>query len=375
MAASLNLPVVVGHVGKHISTFQSQLDVEDIIMVLGHDPRSPWAKLAPDLRELYQYLQRATSPKRRQNMSEYIRSRTSPEARVVGAIPAVAIAMTKHQRVTRVQGHRDLGVMDLDTSAANLRPVLDGLARLTSLLELHAKGEDVNSWLSVPVTLFTPSQKGGTLTNKELGQLFHDFNFTGTVLPAAHAIALDTSDLYIQFTEALGQSDVIRGLGGMEARANSLGTKSTAMVVQRNLLKFVAGALEGKQFQLQKMTTPAPKNANLTEENFSALLEQIVQGLDIVCANWNRDSVMALGIGWQALGQVFHEVMFGEGARPEMRQQRFRKVASRDWSRDNADLMSKIGSMVFDKRAGKEVYKIAARRQTYEALAGWALSA
>ena len=52
-ALSLPVPAMRGFFGADLITFQTQIRPEQIVQVLGHDPRShAWKFLPPDLREL-----------------------------------------------------------------------------------------------------------------------------------------------------------------------------------------------------------------------------------------------------------------------------------------------------------------------------------
>ena len=75
------------------------------------------------------------------------------------------------------------------------------------------------------------------LSWKEMGQLFHDFNFRVQPVSKQHAVALDNSDLYIALTNKLAERPVFVNNGGVAERAASLGKKSTELVVQTVLVR------------------------------------------------------------------------------------------------------------------------------------------
>jgi hypothetical protein len=104
------------------------------------------------------------------------------------------------------------------------------------------------SEFALPTVFYVPADGTEPFTLEEMQQLFHDFNFKVKPVPERVAIALDHSELYIGLTNRLGTSDLIKSLGGMEFKSASLGKKSTAIVVQQNLLRFVRGAAEGERF-------------------------------------------------------------------------------------------------------------------------------
>jgi hypothetical protein len=151
------------------------------------------------------------------------------------------------------------------------------------------------------------------MTLPEMQQLFHDFNFKVQAVPARLAIALDHSDLHIALTNRLGQSDVIRAHGGMELKAASLGRKSTAIVVQQNLLRFVRGATEGARF-LEGTNKTDLVDAKLTEETIDEFEESMEGFLEEFASSMgearfkDRESLHLTSPGWGALGVIYHDL-------------------------------------------------------------------
>ncbi len=147
-----------------------------------------------------------------------------------------------------------------------------------------------------------------------MGQLFHDFNFKVQAVPERVAIALDHSDLYIGLTNKIGRSGVIVGYGGMERKAASLGRKSTAIVVQQNLLRFVRGATEGERFLEAKNNSDLP-NPNLTPDNLAIYQDKIEDFLRSFALSMgeaafkDKDSLHLTSPGWGALGIIFHDLV------------------------------------------------------------------
>ena len=133
-------------------------------------------------------------------------------------------------------------------------------------------------------------------------QLFHDFNFKVKPVPERVAIALDHSDLYIGLTNLLGRLPLVQRLGGMEFKSASLGKKSTAIVVQQNLLRFVRGGAEGERF-IEGTTKSELAKPNLTEESIDSFEERMTVFLEgfvepdlaaagrrIGAINWDRSN-------------------------------------------------------------------------------------
>ena len=100
---------------------------------------------------------------------------------------------------------------------------------------------------------------------------------------------------------------------GVEERAASLGKKSTALVVQQILLRFVRGAMEGASFQ--ESNRAALDNPNLTQENIGVNLENVCRFLSAFADamgerfSQERKSLHILAPGWQALGVIYHDLV------------------------------------------------------------------
>lgn len=357
---TIPIPAVKGHFGSDLITFQSQIRPEDVETVLGHDPRSKgWRRLPPDLRQMYEHLQRVTSKDRRAGVTGYIEDRFAPDAYGIGAFPAICIGMTLPAAFQPVDSASSLllGILNLDASASNRRLILDGLARLTGTMDLFDERDDFKTieppLFTFPVTFYAPRE--GVLTLDQLGQLFHDFNFRQTKLTAGQAVSLDKSDPYIQLANEIGRSSTITEAGGMEERAASLGAKSTAIVVQRVLLRFVRGACEGRGFQESNLSQVAAPN--LTSQSRSSIekeLEGFIGAFAEVMGEErfrDRDSLHLTAPGWQVLGLVFHDMIFRVGDRitPSMYTDMIARLAAIDWSRYNPSWIGMIGEPERDK--------------------------
>jgi hypothetical protein len=188
-------------------------------------------------------------------------------------------------------------LMHFDLSARNHRIVVDGLGRISAALEivdvsqnpefdeeLRNELQKILKGFCIPVTFYAPKPGDKPLNQDEMAQLFHDFNFKVVPVPARVAIALDTSDIYIRLTDRVAQSDAIAKHGGMEKRAASLGKKSTALVVQQTLYRFVRGATEGERFQEsnREFTGDAPV---LTAKSFEDELDKLSRFLGALASN------------------------------------------------------------------------------------------
>ena len=98
----------------------------------------------------------------------------------------------------------------VDISPTNVRILIDGLARVTGAMDLadDHQGDNLDSFL-FPVTIYVPAPGTKQLSWQEMGQLFHDFNFRVQPVSIKHAIALDTSDIYIALARRLAECPFI----------------------------------------------------------------------------------------------------------------------------------------------------------------------
>jgi hypothetical protein len=190
------------------------------------------------------------------------------------------------------------------------------------------------------------------LTLDEMQQLFHDFNFKVTAVPARVAIALDHSDLYIGLTNRLGQSDAIQRYGGMEFKAASLGKKSTAIVVQQNLLRFVRGATEGERF-LEGSNNAEIEDPTLNEETLAYFEDSLGSFVEAFAESMgeqrfkDRESLHLTSPGWGALGIIFNDLVVRLKVPDYV--SAARKIGEIDWHR-SADVWSDIVREKVDKQ-------------------------
>lgn len=353
---SLPVPSIRGEHGPDLNIFQTTIAPGELENFLGHDPRGEnWKSLPEHLRHLYEYLQRKTSSQRRSGTARYTEERLGPERFFVGGFPAISIGMTAPARFTPYadQGFSsvdpDVGIVHVDLSSRNVRVLLDGLARVSGVLDKYETDpEKFGRGIAFAVTMFAPKEEKGHLSLEELGQLFHDMNFKQTSVTKAHALALDRSDIYTVLTNEIGASTVIKDAGGMEIRASSLGKKSTAIVVQQVLRRFVRGACEGKSVQMDDKNTPVNPNVTaMTRESFKRGIEDLLGGLSVRMGDRFRDreSIHLSSAGWQALGLVFHDILvrLKDSVSIQERDSILDAIADLDWSRYNPDWIPLLG--------------------------------
>jgi len=371
-------PEVQGQFGPRRVTYTTQLPAGSIETILGHDPRSKnWKWLPDDLASMYEHLQRTTSKGRLESIMRYIRYRFLDRAIIAGAFPAISIAVQQSTEFEQVPEIRDsgIGVLNFDLSRRNLRVVVDGLGRASAALELveQAESEKLDpdarealqkllNQFSLPTVFYMPAPGTAPLSLEEMQQLFHDFNFKAQAVPERQAIALDHSDLHIGLTNRVGRSPVIEAYGGMEMKAASLGKKSTAIVVQQNLLRFVRGATEGERF-LEGANNQDLKDPNLTDESIDRFQDAIELYLKEFASAMgeaafkNRESLHLTSPGWGALGIVFHD-LYVRLKVPDIHAAA-RRLAALNWHR-SAPMWSEIvrersdkdGNMVLGLAAG-----------------------
>lgn len=323
------IPAVQGQFGPRLVTYTSQLPAGAIETILGHDPRSKqWKQLPDDLKFIYQHLQRATTKARLDSIIRYIRYRFAEGAIIAGAFPAISIAVQNNAPFEIAENtDAGIGVLHFDLSRRNLRVVVDGLGRASAALELVEQSESADlppparealrkllAEFALPTVFYMPAPGTKPLTLDEMQQLFHDFNFKVQAVPPRVAIALDHSDLYIGLTNRLGGTEVIQKHGGMELKAASLGKKSTAIVVQQNLLRFVRGSTEGERF-LEGSNNAELGDPNLNEETLSYFEDSMTSFIGAFADSMgeqrfkDRESLHLTSPGWGALGIIFNDLV------------------------------------------------------------------
>jgi DNA-sulfur modification-associated len=328
--AGQRFPAIVGLQGKRLATFTTQIRPTDFEVVLGHDPRSRNRNHLRDerIKKLYSFIQRKTTAERSRDILKYCEERIFQAHPIAGAVPAVSIAVEQPVAFERFGNHSSLGEMLLETGTHNLRVVLDGLGRITGLMDIvdlvrtqaiepeaRAVLQKQLEMCALPVVFFAPQLGQPSLTEDEIGQLFCDFNFKVRPVSIKDAMALDHSDPYIELTRYLHQhSRAIKDFGGMETKRASLGSKSTGIVVQPVLLRFVRGALEGEAY-LEAARNAAVEVPNFSAERADEIKRSLVDFMDHLAESmgprWSERGSMHLSSpGWQVIGLLYHDMAF-----------------------------------------------------------------
>jgi hypothetical protein len=359
------VPCVQGFFGDRLVAYTTQVSPTQIMNLLGHDPRSKnWKRLPDELRQIYEYLQRKTTVSRRESVQTYIEERLGPNSICVGAFPAISIAFQKSTEFISCGGTvpSAVGNLMVDISPTNVRVLIDGLARVTGAMDLADEQQgDILDSFSFPVTIYAPKPGTTPLSWEEMGQLFHDFNFRVQPVAKQHALALDTSDIFIALAHRLAECSFIRDNGGVAERAASLGGKSTELVVQTVLVRTVRGACEGRKFQESDLA--AVGEPNLNRQTFNSLLSSIDEFFSGIAARMGKNrftdrqgSLHLTAPGWQALGVIHHDIAFKLKLDAVERSKVLDRIAAIDWDRGNPDWQTlAIGHAEIDKKTGLPV--------------------
>lgn len=395
---TIRIAAVQGGYGKRLATYSTQVSPRSLEAFLGHDPRSRlWKKLDSELEEIYKQLQRTTTADRLRGIETYIRKRFTDMAIICGAFPAISVAVKQPLRFEPFSSSNDLagaGTLHLDVSKTNSRIVLDGLARTSGVIELVELANDetltaeerqaLNNLLdqfSLPVVIFSP-RDGKPLEMREMRQLFADFNFKQKSISPSMAVAADSSDIYIETTRRLGEAATVKMYGGMEIGRASLGSKSTALVVQQNLLRFVRAAAEGDSFTEAKINSEKHDDARLNEETIENFVRRVDRFLHGMAATMGekafrdaKNSIHLSGPGWGAVGSIYHDLEAVLGTKDM--EDAGRKIGEIDWQRGSpfwADVMREKlvrGKPVTTFIGGGYESRQAIRRKVHQHLGTW----
>jgi DGQHR domain-containing protein len=362
------VPCVQGFYGSRLVTYTTQISPAQIVNLIGHDPRSQnWKKLNKEVGDIYKYLQRPTSKSRREGVAGYIEERFGPDSLTIGAFPSISLAFRDQVEFVPSQ-LRGVGEIMLDISPSVVRILIDGLGRVTGILDLIDEGQTDLLNFQLPVTIYAPAPGTKALSWREMGQLFHDFNFRVQPVPQRLALALDTSDAYVRLARQLEKYAFLDDHGGVAERIASLGTKSTQLVVQTVWVRTIRGATEGRKFQESNLAHM--EDPNLTLETAEDIRDSIATYFQDIADHmgderWeDRDSLHLSSPGWQALGVVHHDIAFRAKLGPADRQKVAERIAQIDFSRYNPDWMKLgIGTPEVNKLTGEDVTDSQGRRR------------
>lgn len=325
-------PVVAGHFGPRIATFSTSLDVGNIRSLLGHDPRSRyWRLLDEGTRTLYESVQRKTDPKRMTRLEDFLRKRTR-RGNAAGALPAISIAFPGFVSYTESEALPGCGVLEIADKSGNDPIVIDGLGRLSTLLDLYQRAMDDDRGqgksgrellallndIRIPVTLFAPRAAEERLSQSDLQQLFSDFNFKSVKISSAHAMALDSEDVYGLLARNVAEKSAsISAAGGLDTGApNQNRARGQAPFVKlKDLRLFAKAALEGGQWATKAQGAPDDPNADRArlEEQSASLaefLDAVANAMGERFVESPTTGLLRTAKGWYTLGSLYHDLHY-----------------------------------------------------------------
>lgn len=365
-------PVVAGYFGPRIATFSTSLDVSNIHSLLGHDPRSKyWKLLSDDTRSLYESVQRKTDTKRVARLEDFLRKRTRPD-NAAGALPAISIAFPGFVPYAESEALPGCGMIEVENKSGNDPIVIDGLGRLSTLLDLYQRamdddrgqgreGREILSLINdirLPVTIFAPRSARGRLSQSDLQQLFSDFNFKSVKISSAHAMALDSQDIYGLLARRIAdKSASIVAAGGLDTGApnQSRGKGEAPFVKLKDLRLFAKAAMEGGQWAAKAQGTPDEPNASraLIEEQSSSLaefLDAVANAMGDRFMEPSRTGLLRTAKGWYALGALYHDLHYVKRAARPL--QLAGRIGALDWSHTGPIWRQGPVPLIVNARAG-----------------------
>lgn len=364
----LRLPAISCTQTSKAACYQTAMTVHDLVPYLlnGHDPRSQnWKNLPPDVRDLYEKLQRKTSKSRREAMRDYILKRMSPEAYWIGAIPPVVVGMQLPQKFERREDD-GLGYVKVVTRLDRPNILLDGLGRITGFLDVmydRTLDEQTRTWAGqavIPIMLVTPPGEE-ELGLEELGQLFHDMNVLSTPVGKGQAVDLDRSDLYIRTVNEVTALGVINENGGCDLRAVSISPKSGAWTTKTVLLKSVRAAAEGPGSHVDHLRDvkenaflTGPREIHAIVERYDEALRMIVEALPDGRVP-KQETLLRTSVWWAAFGLTLYDLHHEyEGAKvsEDKRLAMLRRLGKMDWGLGNPEFQF-LGQTVSEKNGTK----------------------
>jgi len=373
------IPAIASTENERVATFSGSVPPRDIVeSILKYDVRSKHIKQAPAMvRRLLDELQRGAVKKDRTDAHvNYITSRE--QMKHIWAYPAIAIAVEEAPLVRpALPDNPTSPFVFVQLRRTGFRVINDGIGRVGGLVEfediLEAKNQDeaikalvrrVVGMMSLPFVIFAPREGAPPFTEDEVAQLFSDFNFKVRPVSSAKAMQTDSSDIYLQLANAIGNIAVIRNNGGMESGKASVGKNSTAFVTESMLYRTIRGACEGEA--AQEINAIDIANANLTPSTYQAEFAKIedffTEVANAMGDKWlDRDGIHRTAPGWQALGVICNDIHHGELAlSPAQIARVYAALGNLDWSRTNEKWANeaKIGEL---DETGRVVFHKAGR--------------
>lgn len=353
----MSYPVVKAPIQKNLDCYTLALPVSRLSGFLGHDPRSRnWKSLKPYLHDIYKAKQRPTARPRIDALKTYIFERLLDNQKF-GALPPISvfqmepIAEAQLEKVERGSFGQPLLVLHEDRMGAN-RVLIDGLARVTAMLDIYDKIEvesadkleDINAF-EFSVSLYTPSEK--PIGSDIAGQLFTDFNSYAWPVSAAKTIADDIYNPYKICANVVGKSEVLRRHGGLKIGTPNLGKKDVAFTTELTMSQFCKVAIEGRR-GYGKLNKPVsnPKVSDLDPAEFGNQIAGFLAALENAMGTEvfaDRSQIFRTAHGLYAIAVVINDVLIERRTTAE---DAVRGIASIDWTWSNEQLQQAIGRRV-----------------------------
>ena len=134
----------------------------------------------------------------------------------------------------------------------------------------------------------------------------------------------------------------------MERGRQTLGSKSTGLVTQAHLLRFVRGACEGRN--AQDSDRFCVRDPNLTVRTFEDLEQRLHDFLRQLAERMgpafsDKSSIHLSSGGWQVLGLIFHDLEFAlaDQLSTQEKEAVYDRLARLDWSRYNPKWIELLG--------------------------------
>jgi hypothetical protein len=337
-------------VRRDMDCYLVSLPIHKMASFLGHDPRSRfWPQLPQYLKTIYEQKQRATDPKRIKALEEYVSDKIlNPDK--FGAIPPLSVVQFEPflaDQVTRIDNNL---VKIEDSEAETTRVLIDGLARLTAVVNLRdglkidhpEKIADLDQ-LQLSIALYVPCAKA--IGDDIAGQLFTDFNLYAWPVTGNQALAGDLYNPYRRLADIVNApGGIVRLYGGLKTGSSNLGRKDRAFATQMVMAQFCKVAVEGR-IGMGKLSRPLPNprcpHINLEEEGkriadfFTALENRI--GAETFR---DRTKIFRQAHGLYAIAVVLNDVL--EHGRATI-DSIARDLARIEWSWANEDFQKNIG--------------------------------
>jgi len=330
----------------------------NLFSFLGHDPRSRnWKLLDPYLQEIYKSKQRTTDKGRIDALEQYISTRVMDNDKH-GALPPISVIQFepfKPGQLTEIGP--DAYSLDLDRAEAH-RVLIDGLARVTALLDLRKRFEVENpvaaqrlSEFQFSVALYVPSFN--VIGADIAGALFTDFNLYAWPVSAAKAVSDDIYNPYKNIADRVGNSAVISRYHGLKIGTPNLGSKDTNWTTELTMAQFCKIVVEGAR-GMGKLTKPvsSPKVRGLDLEkvgdDIAAFFEQVERAMTSARFG-DRGQIFRTAHGLYAIAIVLNDALFG---RKTSVQAVVNAIASTDWTWGNEEFRDNIGRTKPNKKMG-----------------------